>query len=186
MMMMLIAAMAVQAATPPAGPPTAARPLKDIPGVTVSYYDVAGKNQKQIKDALKKLRPVGANGEPQAIKSSWDVGAGVQKQTEGDKCTIIGAKVTLEGKVELPRLADPAKADADTVKAWNEYVARLENVAALDFNFVSDRMPDIEKALTGQTCDAASGAMSAAVDRLAAQERGYMASLAPPAAAPQK
>ena len=177
----LAAAMALQ--TAPAASPAPARTLKDIPGVTVSYYDVAGKNLKALKKSLAQQRPIGSNGEPNAVGSTWKIGADVQKQTEGGKCTVVGAQVTLEGKVDLPRLANPAAVEANSLTTWNNFAAGLEKLAAMDFGFLTDHMPDIEKAMIGQSCDAVSGAMNAAIDRLTAQEKEFMAAAtAPPVA----
>jgi predicted secreted Zn-dependent protease len=174
MLTALAAAMALQAETPAASP-APVRTLKDIPGVTVSYYDVAGKNLKALNQSLKKQRPIGSNGEPNAVGSTWKIGASVQKQTEGEKCSVVGAKVTLEAKVELPRLANPAAVEAKSLTAWNDFAGGLEKMAAMDLGFLTDHMPDIEKAMIGQSCNAVSGAMNAAIDRLTAQEKEYMA-----------
>lgn len=168
LLMALTAASAVQA---PAAAP--ARSLQSIPGVTIKYYDVTGKTDAEVKKSIASQRPKAANGDPVPASTSWDIGAGITKRTEGSVCTTTAAKVTFKGAVELPRLADPSAVKPEFLPVWNKYVAELESAAATDLGFVSDNLAQVEKALVGIPCDKANDALNTATAGLKAQQRAF-------------
>lgn len=155
------------AAPAPAAAATA-RTLASIPGVTVTYYDVAGKNTKAIRKSLAAQRPAGAGGEPIAGRTTYDVGADVKKRTVDGKCTITEANLKFTGTAVLPRLTTEHQVDAQTLATWRAYVAGLEAAAAAELAFVRDRLPDIQKAVLASSCEEAGPAMNAALAKIEA------------------
>jgi predicted secreted Zn-dependent protease len=181
----LAATAAVQAA-PPAAPPPAApaeRTLSQIPGVTIKYYDVSGKNAKELQASIDSQRPKDPTGKAATGGFNWNVKTDVTKSTQGNVCTVSAAHVQFEATAELPRLADPAKLDPRLQKGWNDYVHGMDTGMANQIGFFADRMGDLEKALVGQSCDNASPALDAAIERLKAQEQTFAAAEAAKAAA---
>lgn len=179
-MLTLFTALAASAAIQAAAPPTTAtapvqRMLKDIPGVTIKYYDVEGKNPGAIKKSIAKQRPKGSDGQPVTAGFNWNVSTQITKRTEGTVCTITAAKVQFQGTAELPRLLEPQKLDAQSLKSWNEYVATLDSMEALELGYFADRMGELEKALIGHSCEKASPALDAALAKLKAEEQQFVA-----------
>lgn len=168
--------------TPPA--PSAApavttgRTLKDLPGTTVTYYDIPGKTGTAIQKSMAKLLSDPASKEVVRLMS-WDVDAAIVKRSTGTMCTIQSAKSTFTAKVRLPRLAEQAKVAADVLANWNAYSARIENEAATNLWFVSDRLRGAEQSLVGINCDQAGPVWNAKVDSVKAQLQEYMAQRAP-------
>lgn len=170
----IAAASGIQAA-PAAAAPAAPQPsLKDIPGVTVNYYPVAGKNHKQLMESIAAQRPKAADGQPVPASTTWNVAANISKRTEGDQCTIAKADATFTGVAELPRLANPDKVDRKLLPNWNSYVATLESDAAAHLGFVYGKVNEVEQAIAAASCDGASAALDAATERLRAQERQFL------------
>src|SRR4051812_35279968 len=143
-MLTLIALLtAAQAAAPATAPVAAPRMLKDIPGVTIKYYDVAGKNGRAIQKSIAQLRPKGSDGKPVTAGYSWNTNAQVVKATQGTTCTIKSAKVELSGIAELPRLTEAQAVDKGTLQSWNDYVAQLDAGIAAELGYFADHMPDL-------------------------------------------
>ena len=181
MLSLLMAVTAASALQAPAAAP--ARSLESVPGVTIKYYDVTGKNDKAVRQSIASQRPKAPNGDPVPAGTNWDMSASITKRTEGNTCTITAAKVSFQGVAELPRHAEPATLKADFVQHWNAYVAELKTAAATDLGFVADNIGQVEKALVGIPCDQAGTALDAATARLKEQQRAASVARAQAAAA---
>lgn len=170
-------------AAPAAGAPRAAsaapaiatgRALKDLPGTTVTYYDIPGKTGPAIEKSLKNLLADPASKDVVRLLK-WDVGTQIVKRTTGTECTIQGAKSTLTAEVRLPRLAEEAKVAATVLANWNAYAARIENEAATNLWFVSDRLRGAEQSLVGLSCDQAGPVWNAKVESVKTQLKEFIA-----------
>ncbi len=146
--------------TPAAMAATPGRMLKDLPGTTIVYYDVAGTTMPAIQLSLKTVHANPANKDAARLYT-WDVGTRIQKATTGTKCTVQGATSTLTAKVQLPRLAEQAKVKAPVMANWTAYVTQAENQAAVDLWFLTDRLRGAEQSLVGLPCDQAAPAWNA-------------------------
>lgn len=174
----LTLAAGLAAAPPAAAPPATAvapavpiekRTLASLPDTTVKYYDVPGRTGPAIEKSLKGMMANPAMTD--AMRPyNWNVGAQVSKQTTGPKCSVVGVKSKLTSTVNLPRLVDLAKVDARTVTSWNAYVTSLENDAASNLWFVSDRLPAIERSLANLPCDKVAEAWNAGLEQLKTQQ----------------
>jgi predicted secreted Zn-dependent protease len=156
MMLGLAAVVQGQAAAPaaPVAPAVAVRALKDLPGTTIGYYDVAGKKGPEIQNSLKALDADPAAKDKYGLYS-WDVGARITKRTTGTVCTVDSSKATFTAKVNLPRLKDEAKVDKAILPNWRTYVGTLESQAASDLWFIHDRLPQLEQSMAKISCDQA-------------------------------
>jgi hypothetical protein len=182
------------AATPPAAAPATAAPaagartLQNLPGATIQYYDVPGRNSAAVEKNLKQLIAAPAPKNTAARVYDWDLGMSIKRRTEGTACTIVEATPTLKGTVYLPRLTPEAKMQPQELASWNAYVAGIEKMAADNLWFVADRVPTVGQPLIGKPCDQASTLWNAAVDDLVKQQQAYAATLraAKAAATPAK
>jgi predicted secreted Zn-dependent protease len=156
-----------QAATPatPATPvvAVAARGLKDLPGATVSYYDITGKTIPEIQQSLK---AVGTNPatKDKTLLYNWDVGANITKRTTGTVCTVVSSKSTFSAKVNMPRLVGEESLPKPVVANWRAYVGELESQAASDLWFIRDRLPRIEQSMANVGCDQAAAKWNSGLD----------------------
>ena len=113
----LTLAVAAIAAAQPAhpSPPTdelaIARPMEDVPGIQLNYYDVDGRDVKAVNRSIKERRRAGSAG------TEWNVVVSLDKRTEGAACTITGSKVKFNATATLPRLTgEPA--DGSLLMLW--------------------------------------------------------------------
>lgn len=171
------------AATAPVSVAILGRTLKDLPGVTTTYYDVAGKTGPAIDKSFKKIF------DDPALKDatrplSWDVGTSIMKRTEGTKCTITSAKSKLTATVRLPRLAEIAKVRKDALASWNIYITGVENEMAANLWYLSDRLRGAEQILVGLPCEQASLTWDAKVETIKTEFKAFVAQRAQPAKTP--
>ena len=153
----------------------AGRTLQGLPGTTVRYYEVRGRNPDSIKKSIAKQRPKDASGEPITASTNWDIGASFTKRTENGQCRITTAKATFTATADLPRLANERALRPEVLDSWRAYVAGLEAAAAAKLWFIHDHLGDVEKAILASSCEGAQDAGAAAVARLKQQEAAIAA-----------
>ena len=155
-------------AQPAAPAQAAAAPaeLSRIPGVTVKYYDVAGKSPGTILAAMKSQRA----GRPGATPTSsrWSIGIDVQKATTGTRCRVVRATALFRAEVDFPRLVvtrkpneeeDPAEEKLEKFQArWQEYLATLDRQQAAYLRSIHEQLPEVERAAMAASCDGARAA----------------------------
>jgi len=185
-LMALAAAQAQPTVAAPAAAP--ARTLQGLPGTTVQYYDVAGRNGSAIEKNLDRIlkQPAPNNGPAQVY--NWNLGMSINRRTEGATCTVTKATAELKANVFLPRLTEEARVPSDELASYKAWVAGLESTATQNLWFVVDRLPALQQSLVGKPCDQASTLWTAAVDGLIKDQNAYAASLraAQPATTPAK
>lgn len=147
------------------------RKLSAIPGVTVSYYDVVGRNVRELHDWLETHGPR----DPQTHRvnpatSSWAIGSAVKFTKTGGQCTLTGATAKFSATAQLPRLAPGQKLPPQVLAAWNAYAAALEDRQSTRLSFVHDRTGEVESAIMRSNCSNWQKAASAAIDRLAQEQ----------------
>ena len=178
------AAAGVQAAAAPATQPAPA--LAAIPGVTVNHYEVSGNNIRQIQKSIAAKRPKAADGTPIAAGTTWKIDANLSTRTTDGKCEIASVTPTFTGTADLPRLTTADQVKPEVLQQWNAYVAGLESSAAAHLDFVRDRLPQVQQAVTAAQCDTASAALTTAIEQLKAQETAFLAEQAAKRAAEEK
>jgi predicted secreted Zn-dependent protease len=169
-MLGLAAAVAQGQAAAPAAlvPAVAVRGLKELPGTTITYYDVAGKKGPEIQNSLKAIDADVAAKDKYGLYS-WDVGARITKRTTGTVCTVDSSKATFSAKVNLPRLKEEAKVDKAILPNWQTYVGTLESQAASDLWFINDRLPQLEQSMVKVDCAQAAAKWSAGLAAIKAE-----------------
>jgi len=166
----------------PTSPPGKA--LKDLPSVSIRYYDVAGKNLKGVIKSITEQRPKDASGQPITASTNWTIKTELSKRTEGSACTVVGAHAALVATAELPRLLDEKSFSKKDVNAWQAYAATLETTAAAKLWFVNDHIGEVEKAILAGTCDSAKAARGAAIEQVPKRSTELQAPAAVAAATP--
>ena len=175
-------------AAQPAPPPLATiaavpgRGLKDVPNLTIRYYDVAGKNLKAVIKTLTEQRPKDASGQPITAATNWTIETAFSRRTTNGQCKIVTAHAAVTATADLPRLLNEAKFPPRDLLSWQDYLANLEVTAAGKFWFVHDHVGDVEKAVLASSCEGAQAAGAAAIDRLKQQAAAFRPPA--PAAAP--
>lgn len=146
--------------------------LQDVPGVTVSHYDVAGREVPEIHKSVAKQAPRDPlTGRTLAATSSWTIAVKLNTRTIGTRCTIVGASLDFRGAATMPRLvADPERPEPVAV-AWESYRSRLEARQAAQLMFARERMVEVESAILASRCDRAEAAADAAIAKLLERQR---------------
>ncbi len=164
----LQAAPAAQPATPPAAAAPAARTLKDLPNVSLSYYDVTGKDMKAINKSIAKARSKAGTTSKDPVAYNWDVGAQIRTRTTDGVCAITGVEPTFKAKVELPRLTNENTVIPAVLDGWRDYQASNLSFVTQKLWFVYERLPAIAAPLAGKKCDQAQKDWDAAIAKLKA------------------
>ena len=170
----LLAATAMVGTQAPAATAAPARSLKDIPGVTITYYDVAGKNGQAIAKSIEKNAPRAAGSkEAQAGTTNWTMKAQYTQRTTNGKCTIASAKAVFEGQATLPRLTTEATVNRELQQQWKTFLAGLETGAVANLGYAYDRTGDVEKAILGASCETVGDVGSQAIAKLRQEALAY-------------
>ncbi|MEO7364780.1 MAG: DUF922 domain-containing protein [Sphingomicrobium sp.] len=163
------------AATPPPTMPQGVpgRALKDVPNLTIRYYDVAGKNLKAVVKTLGEQRPKDSSGRPITAATNWKIATDLNRRTTDGQCKIIAAHVAVTATADLPRLLNAAKFPPRDLLSWQVYLASLEITAARRLWFVHDHAGDVEKALLASSYAGAEAAGAAAIESLRVQSAAF-------------
>lgn len=150
------------------------RTLKDLPRTTITYYDIPGKTGPAIEKSLKKMIADPTKRDLMQL-TKWNVEMQVTRRTQGTTCTVQSAQSTLTAAVQLPRLAEQAKVPKDVLANWQTYVAGVEQEAANNLWFVSDRLRDAGQSLVGLNCDQANSAWNSKLDLVKTEIDAFLA-----------
>lgn len=190
MLTTLLAAAALAQAAPaspaPAPATTAvapARALAALPGVSINYLDVAGKNMKSIQKSLD-LVSIDPATKAKRKLFTWNVGAQVTNSTVNQKCTVQKATATLTSTVNMPRLPELARASKQVQADWQKYVSELETEAAANLWFINDQLRGIERSMVGVDCARSREVWNAAMNKINVDLAAFNAArTAPPSTA---
>jgi len=144
----------------------------ELPNVTVTYYDVAGRDIPAIHKAIAKAAP--KDPETQHVlpaTSSWTVGIAVKSVTAGKRCQITVATLAFRGSATMPRLRPDKDRPVPVATAFAAYAAKLEARQAAQLAFAYERLSSVEQAIRGSRCDKSEAAADAALGKIQAAER---------------
>jgi predicted secreted Zn-dependent protease len=182
----LAAGVALAACAPPATPapgnaPAEATPktsaqsvaLVEIPGVTVSYYEVSGDSIPAIRQALNAARPRDPNdGAAVDALSRWYIGWRWPAGADGS-CDLARAEIRFTATVQFPRLATSRARPAAVQARWQAYLAVLERHEGEHVRHAYQRRGEVLAAIRASTCAGANDAGLAAVHALARWDLDY-------------
>jgi len=165
-------------------PAVPGRGLKEVPNITIKYYDVSGKNYADVIRSIEKQRPRDpASNQLMVGGASWSLGASMTQVTRGKVCTVTGAKAEFSADAELPRLVNEQALSPKQLAYWRAYLSQIEVPAAAGLWYVLDRIPAFEKSMVGKDCAAASASANAAIAQLKRDQEAYQLQLQTAAAA---
>jgi hypothetical protein len=171
MLSLLIALATIQET--PAAAAAPARSLKDVPGIAITYHDLADKDVQNIIKTLKKRKPLTpAQQKMLAASTNWGISPSVVRTTKGTVCTVTKAQIEFTPKADLPRFNE-ASVPATDQGEWRSYLAAIEAQAAAKLWFAYDRLPTFEQAVVGKPCDQAIADGMAAVAKLKADAAAF-------------
>jgi hypothetical protein len=178
----LLIALAISGQAAPA-PAVTGRALRDIPGITITYHDLAEKDVKAISKSLSKKKAL--NAQQNALLSAstnWSVSPSVTRATKDGVCSVTKAQTDFKASADLPRFNEAAVPPAD-LGAWRDYLAKTEAQAAAKLWFVKDRLPTFDQAVIGKSCDQAMKDGAAAIAQLKADAAAFRPQVEPAASA---
>ena len=129
----------LSAPKPPAPPPPGVpAPILQPPpaDVKVEYYEVQGKDQPSLVEALN----AHAGGH---AASSWNLSYQYQPRRDQGQCAVGAVSTQLDLTMTLPRWTPPSGASLELVERWEKYV----NALAAHENMRLERAREMERAL---------------------------------------
>lgn len=160
-----------RAADPPPIDDSAADGLVDedgrvtIPGATITYYDISGATEEELRAQLDRKAPVGYDGFKGDATTKWRVNWTWPGYGSGT-CTLSKAEVTYEVEVIMPRWRAPADADPALVSKWRRYVAGLAAHEKAHVDNVVQNHDEIDAAIEDASCADAEAEAQRALDEL--------------------
>lgn len=126
----------------------------DIPYAEITYYDVSGSTETELRDQLDAMGPVGPDGyhgdalTTWFIRWTWD-GYGT------DDCDLHSATATYDIKVTMPRWMPPQDASPALIEKWNKYMLALTAHEKVHVDNVIANLPNVINTIRRATCSTA-------------------------------
>jgi predicted secreted Zn-dependent protease len=128
----LMAALAVQAAAPEPGPPSARLVeavgrvgLSDLPDLALVGYEVEGRSPRSVRDSIDRRRPADpSDGVRHDARTRWNYRTQWRNGPDG-RCLPATATVTLSITMILPDLASREQLSAREQAGWDAYFTAL-------------------------------------------------------------
>lgn len=146
--------------------------LSSNPEVHITYYDVSGRNEDQIRSSIdhSASRPSGTDGKPMDALTTtsykwswWDTGNG--------ECDPSRAQVTLRADVLLPRFVENGQ--RDLIEHWNRYMANLRLHEAGHVLVAKKRYADVLAAARSRNCAGINDAINRIVSEIRQSNAEY-------------
>lgn len=147
-------------------------PFADIPNVTITPYDVTGRNAAAVRRAIDAVRPTDPHDGQRVDGLShyefrWRWHGGGQ-----GKCTAAPEDVTFSATVTIPRLAED-DAPSRLREQFGRYLQSLLVHEEGHIRYAYEHRGDIAAAINAATCDTAKAAAMAALKTIAAHDIEY-------------
>lgn len=146
--------------------------LVDIPGTTITYYEIDGDSEDVLRDQLNHLAPVGLDGYPGDAVTNWYIRWNWPGYGTAD-CDLSQATASYEIEVVFPRWTPPQDASPELVAKWNAYVHALAEHEQGHVDYVVVHYLDVLEAIQGAGCLTADGAAQAALEPIRQHDRDY-------------
>ncbi|MCA1197992.1 DUF922 domain-containing Zn-dependent protease [Sphingomonas sp. R647] len=144
-------------------------PFADIPGVTINYYEVSGRDPAAIRRSINRVRPTDqADGQRVDGLVAWDYRWRWRDNGEG-KCESSLDDITFSATVTIPRLNDP-KVSPKVREHFNRYLISL--IAHEDGHIRNAwvRRREVVDAINSAGCAGAASAAESAARAIAAYD----------------
>ena len=180
---LMLAILQAVTAAPTAVPATPPARFADLPNVVVTYYDVSGKNVREVHASIDRQATRDSTTQRAVpATSEWSVNAGVKTSTTGGQCKITGATVNFAAKARMPRLVQAGEEPINPALAasWQLYAAQLEARQVAQLRFAYDRLPQIEQQILASSCADWKKVAASAIDKLKAEKAAAPDTTPPP------
>jgi predicted secreted Zn-dependent protease len=126
----------------------------DIPYARVTYYDISGSTETELRDQMNALAPTGPDGYHGDALTSWYIrwtwdGYGTED------CDLRTAKATYDIKITMPRWIPPQDVSPALIEKWNRYILALAGHEKVHVDNVIANLPVITNTIRRATCSTA-------------------------------
>lgn len=147
-------------------------PFGDIPGVTISYYDVAGRDPAAIRRSINAARPTDPNdGKRVDGLSKWDFRWRWHRDGQG-VCNAAPDDIVFSASVTIPRLAD-TKASPKLRQQFDRYLKTLLAHEEGHIRYAWEHRGEIVAAMNAADCSTTNAAAQAALKAIAGHDVAY-------------
>ena len=147
---LLLACNGLSSNIPTTPAPTAVTSV-DIPYAKITYYDIGGSTETELRDQMNTHAPVGPDSyrgdalTTWSIRWTWD-GYGTEE------CDLRSATATYDIKVTMPRWVPPKDASPELIEKWNRYILALGGHEKAHVDNVIANLPYVINAIRRATC----------------------------------
>ena len=137
----------------PVPAPTAVMSV-DIPYAKITYYDISGSTETELRDRLDALAPVGPDGYHGDALTTWYI----RWKWDGygtEDCDLRSATATYDIKVTMPRWDPPNDTPPELIEKWNKYILALAGHEKGHVDNVIANLPYVINAIRRATCSTA-------------------------------
>jgi predicted secreted Zn-dependent protease len=120
----------------------------------IIYYDISGSTEKELRDQMNALAPVGPDGYRGDALTTWYIhwtwdGYGTED------CDLRSLTVTYDIKVTMPRWNPPQDVSPALIEKWNTYMLALATHEKVHVDNVIANLPLVINAIRRATCSTA-------------------------------
>ncbi len=126
----------------------------DISYAKISYYDVSGSTESEIREHLNALSPTGPDGYRGDALTTWDI----RWTWEGygsETCALKSVTVTYDIHIQFPRWTPSGEVSPELVTKWNNYILALVKHEKWHVDNVVTNLPKVVSAIRQGTCTTA-------------------------------
>ncbi len=146
--------------------------LVELQGANVVYYDISGSTERELREQLDVLGPVGSDNIRWDALTSWFIrwnwpGYG------SNACNLSVVKVSYDIEVIFPRWISSENASSELIAKWVRYTQALAEHEKWHVDIVIASIQSVTDAIMGATCDTAEAAAQAALIPIRQQNASY-------------
>jgi len=144
----------------------------DIPHATITYYDIIGSTENELRNQLDMYGPVGPDGYQGEAITNWHI----QWTWDGygtETCDLRTARTTYDIQVTMPRWVPSKNASPDLITKWGIYILALANHEKGHVDNVIANHPDVIDAIHRATCTTAEAKAQEVLTRIRQYDIDY-------------
>jgi len=144
----------------------------DIPNAIVSYYDIQGATEKELRDQLNRFGLIGPDGYRGDAKTDWNI-RWTWKGYGTENCDLQTVTVTHDIQVTMPRWSPPRDAPTELVAKWGEYMLVLADHEKGHVDNVVEYLPLLVDTIQRATCLTAEAGAQEVLDKIRQYDLDY-------------
>jgi predicted secreted Zn-dependent protease len=126
----------------------------DIPYAKMTYYEISGSTEAELRDQLNRRAPVAPDGYRGDALTIWYI----RWKWDGygtEDCDLRSVTATYDIKVTMPRWDPPKGASPELIEKWNKYMLALAGHEKAHVDNVVANLPNVINAIRRATCSTA-------------------------------